>query len=330
MHRSSTDAEREILVGKEILKRIEVIDHKADAQETLMEICSEPQISVCRRFAEADFRIVTGFIEPHFMAGFSGGRKGVCPALVNLKTVQRFHGERTLANPAADTGNLNNNPCHDIALEVAKKVGVDFLFNVAINRNRDMAGIYCGDLEKAHQAGCQQVKEWTTAYFKSPFDLIITSAGGFPLDQTFYQSVKGMCTALPALNKNSTLLQVSECSEGIGSNAYTDLMLRYNNNWQAFLKDIKKENAETELDQWQYQMQIRVLRHIGLEKLLFISDGIPAETQKSLSINPVYGSGDAEQRAQQTIDKFITENPTARIAVIPEGPYTMLQQKSIQ
>jgi len=325
MHRSSTDAEREVLVGPDILKRIEVIDHQADDPATLIEICDEPPISLCHRFAEADFRIVTGFIEPHFMAGFSGGRKGVCPALVNLETVQRFHGFRTLENPAADTGNLKQNPCHEIALEVAKRVGVDFLFNVLVTRNHDMAGIYCGDLELAHQAGCRQVTEWITAYVEDPFDLVITSAGGFPLDQTFYQAVKGMCTALPVLGENSTLLQVSECSEGIGSKVYTDMMLGYSNDWPGFLKDIEKEASQTRLDQWQYQMQARVLSRIGLDKLWFASDRIPVEEQALLSIKPLSGSGDAGQRAQQAVDDFMAVNPAAKVAVIPAGPYTMLQ-----
>ena len=329
MHRPSTDEERKILVGTEILKRIEVIDHKADAPETLTKICDEPRISVCRRFAEADFRIVTGFIEPHFMAGFSGGRKGVCPALVNLETLQRFHGYRTLANPAANTGNLEHNPCHEIALEVAKRVGVDFLFNVAITRNHEMAGIYCGDLEKAHQIGCQQVMKWTSAYFDDHFDLVITSAGGFPLDQTFYQAVKGICAALPALREGTTLLQVSECSEGIGSRAYTNLMLSYNNDWQRFLKGIETGNTRTRLDQWQYQMQARVLTRIGLDKLWFVSDGIPNEEQERLSVKPIFGPGNAEQRIQQVVDEFMAENPNAKVAVIPDGPYTMLCQNRL-
>lgn len=327
MHRPSTAAEREQLVGREILDRIEVIDHRADNPQTLTRISDEPPVSVCRRFAEADFKIVTGFIEPHFMAGFSGGRKGVCPALVDLETVQRFHGYKTLANPASVTGRMDGNPCHGIALEVAKNVGVDFLFNVAITGDRRMAGIYCGDLEAAHRAGCEQVAEWATAYIDKPFDLVITSGGGFPLDQTFYQTVKGMCTALPALASHSTLLQVSQCAEGIGSDAYVKLMLSYDNDWQRFLVDIEARPRDTRLDQWEYQMQTRVLERIGLQKLWFVSDGIQPGRQRRISVTPILDQGDARGRAQGTIDLYIAANPDARIAIIPEGPYTMIEEE---
>jgi lactate racemase len=327
MHRPSTPDERDQIVGPETLARIEVIDHHADDPSTLVRVSDDPPVSLCRRFAEADLRIVTGYIEAHFMAGFSGGRKGVCPALVDLATVQRFHGFETLANPAADTGNLQNNPCHEIALKVAQTVGVDFLFNVAITADRRLAGIYCGDLVAAHEAGCRDVSEWTTAEIDAPFDLVVTNGGGFPLDQTFYQTVKGMCTALPALGPESTLLQVSLCAEKLGSPTYTELMLHWNNDWRSFLADIEAHRDVTKLDQWEFQMQCRVLERIGVERLRFVSDGIDADTQQQIAVNPVLGEGDAPARAQRAIDEFISSRPDARVAVIPEGPYTMLRRR---
>ncbi len=327
MHQPSTDTERVLLVGREILKRIEVVDHRADDPQTLVKVSDDPPISISRRFIEADFRIVTGFIEPHFLAGFSGGRKGVCPALVDLETIRDFHGYDTLRNPATDAGNLEGNPCHEIAMKVAKTVGVDFLFNVAITRDSQIADIYCGDLEEAHLAGCKQVADWTTVYIDAPFDLVITNGGGFPLDQTFYQTVKGMRVALPSLAKTSTLLQVSDCGERLGSDAYTDLILHYDNDWRRFMADIKSNRDQTRLDQWQYQTQSRILSHIGQEKLWFVSDGIPAEMQNHISVTPILGPGNAQQRAQRAIDKYLAANPLARIAAIPQGPYTMLRRK---
>ena len=353
MHRPSSKEERELLVGPDIPKRVEVIDHRADDPATLVRLSSalsstlrlglklrpegrpshrlrpegsdDPPVSICRRFVEADFRIVTGYIEPHFMAGFSGGRKGVCPALVDLQTIQRFHGYETLANPTADNGILDGNPCHEIALRVAAAVGVDFLFNVAINRDRRMAGIYCGDLEQAHRIGCAQVAEWAAAPIQAPFDLVVTNGGGYPLDQTFYQTVKGMCTALPALAKHSTLLQVSHCGQELGSPAYSKLLLDYDNDWPRFLADIAANRHETRLDQWEFQMQARVLARIGREKLWFVSDGIPADRQRHIAVTPILGPEDAQARAQRAIDEYTAAHPGARIAVIPEGPYTMLR-----
>lgn len=326
MHRPSTPEEREHLLGADLLDRLEVVDHRAEDPATLVRISDDPPISLCRRFAEADFRIVTGFIEPHFMAGFSGGRKGVCPALVDLDTVQRFHGYSTMADPRAVMGNLHQNPCHAIALQIARTVGVDFLFNVAITGEHRIAGIYCGDLESAHQAGCEQVAQWTSAAVEEPFDLVVTSGGGYPLDQTFYQTVKGMCAALDALDESSTLLQVSECAEQVGSHAYTQLMLRYDNDWRAFLRDIEARPGRTELDQWEFQMQTRVLQRIGREKLWFVTDGIDPGVQARLAVTPILGAGDARQRAQRAIDAFLANRPRARLAVIPDGPYTLLQR----
>ena len=324
MHRPSTREELKILVGDDILDRIKVIDHTADKPDTLIEVCQNPTIRVCKRFVEADFRIVTGYIEPHFMAGFSGGRKGVCPALVDLETIKRFHGYKTLLNPASDTGILNNNPCHEIALEVAKKVGVDFLFNVAITKDRKIAGIYCGDLEKAHAQGCTDVAKWTTIKISKPYDIVITNGGGHPLDKTFYQTVKGMCTALPALNSKSIMLMISECAESLGSESYTELMLKYSNNWQRFLSDIASKSDEVIADQWEFQMQTRVLQKIGIRNLFFVSDGIAFDIQKRISVTPVLGKGNALIRAQMVIDKFQKDNPNATIGIVPEGPYTMI------
>lgn len=327
MHRPSTPEERDILLGSEIISRVEVIDHIADDPEALLKISENPPISVCTRFVKADFRIVTGYIEAHFMAGFSGGRKGVCPALVDLKTIERFHGYKTLAAPKADNGILKGNPCHEIALEVAKRVGVDFLFNVSITKDRKIAGIYCGDLEEAHRIGCEEVSKNITVYIDEPYDFVITNGGGYPLDQNFYQTVKGMCTALPALGENSTLLVISECREKLGSKAYTDLLLQYNNDWEKFLKDIEEDSDITKLDQWELQMQTRVLKRIGLDKLWFVSDGIPYDIQKCISVTPILGPGNFQKRAQQAIDKYIEKNPNAKIAVIPEGPYVMIRKK---
>jgi nickel-dependent lactate racemase len=325
MHRPSTEEEHRRLVGQDILSRVRVVDHRAEEAETLLTISEEPPVRVCRRFAEADFRIVTGYIEPHFMAGFSGGRKGVCPALVDLATIQRFHGFRTLADPRADNGLLAGNPCHEAALAVARQVGVDFLLNVAITDEREVAGIYAGDLEKAHAAGCDDVARWTGAACRNDYDLVITNGGGAPLDQTFYQTVKGMCTALPALGATTTLLQISHCGEGLGSAAYEQLLLRYGKDWQRFLSDIEAACPETGLDQWEFQMQARVLGRIGMDRLCLVTDGIAPETQRQLALHAVLGEGPAPDRLQRLVDEFVASRPDARIAVIPEGPYVLLR-----
>jgi len=249
MHRPSTPAELIELVGEEILRRCPVVDHRADDAESLVQLSDDPPVSVNRIFVEADFRIVTGLIEPHFMAGYSGGRKGVCPALVDLQTVQRFHGHSILSDPRATNGIIEGNPCHAESLHVARLVGVDFLVNVAINGERKICGVYAGEMEAAHQAGIADVQRWTSAGVEHPFDLVDTCGGGYPLDQTFYQSVKCMVTALLACHNNTTLMVLSDCREGIGSESYTQVMLKWSNRWREFLEHISY-SPEVCKDQW--------------------------------------------------------------------------------
>jgi len=324
MHRPSTTAELEELLGPEIIQKYTVIDHTADDPETLSKVSDTPYVAVNKIFAEADFRVVTGFIEPHFMAGYSGGRKGVCPAMVDLHTIQRFHGFRTLSNPLAKEGVLEGNPCHSAALEVAQAVGVDFLFNVAINREKEIVGIYCGDLEKAHARGCADIALWSGVKLTQKYDFVITNGGGYPLDQNFYQTVKGMCMALPALHDKSTLLVVSSCAQQLGSPEYTDLMKKYDGRWQEFLEDIEAHSDTTAKDQWELQMQCRVLERIGSKRLLFFSDEMNFTLQKQSNVSPILGDKAVGQRLQETIDRICHENPKASIAVIPDGPYAML------
>lgn len=324
MHRPSTPAEKQIMLGQALLRRVRVVDHVADDIAGLVPVSNDPPVSVNALFMKADLRIVTGLIEPHFMAGYSGGRKGICPALVDLHTVQRFHGYRIMADLSSTEGVLTGNPCNEEALRIASLVGMDFLVNVAITHDRRVAGVWAGDMIAAHAAGCEQVGKWTSAVVGEPFDLVVTSAGGFPLDQNFYQSVKGMVAALPALGKRSTLLLLSACHE-IGSAEYTRIMLDYRNDWRKFLADIAARSQVTK-DQWQLQMQARVLERVGIEKLRLVNAGLSLPQQAQLCVNPVGGTGNETERAQRFIDEYVAAQPTARLAVIPEGPYTMLRR----
>lgn len=324
MHRPSTRAELVQMLGEELLGRLEVISHTAHAPDTLVQVSDDPPVSVNSRFAGADLRLVVGLIEPHFMAGFSGGRKGIIPALADLTTVRRFHSYETLAHPKADNGVLQGNPCHRIALDLAQRVGADLLINVAINQARQVCGVFGGDLQLAHEQGCAQVARFTRAAPTVPADLVITCGGGAPLDRTFYQTVKGMVCAMPAVAPGGTLLQVSGCSEGIGSPAYAALMARWGRDWRGFVADRLAHPEETMLDQWELQMQCKVLQRLGLERLRFASDGIPETVQAGLAVTPLPGPGDARRRTQDFVDSYLAATPQARVTVIPDGPYTLL------
>jgi nickel-dependent lactate racemase len=325
MHRPSTDSEKIELVGTDLLKRVRVIDHLPEEPSELLRVTDEgesPVVSANKTFMQADFRIVTGLIEPHFMAGYSGGRKGVCPALVDLNTVQRFHGHRVMGDMRSASGVLQGNPCHEESLRIARRIGIDFLVNVAINGEREVCGVYAGDMEAAHAVGVKDVERWTSAAIEEPFDLVVTCGGGYPLDKTFYQTGKGMVTALPACHKGTTVLIAAECEEGVGSESFTELMTGWNGKWREFLSHIA--GTDVKKDQWQVQMLTRVMEAVGTEQVLLVCDGLQADIVRKLWVTPVQGAGTAGQRTQRVIDEFVAKHPSARVAVIPEGPYTML------
>jgi len=324
MHRPSTEEEKRYLTGQEVYDRCRVIDHDSADPTGLVRVSDDPPVKINRFFMEADFKIVTGFIEPHFMAGFSGGRKGLCPALVDLETISRFHGYKTLADPRAAAGVLEGNPCHRIAMQVARTAGIDFLLNVVLNHGFQVAGVFAGDLEKAHAAGCAFLEPSITADIDESFDIVIADAGGAPLDLNHYQSVKGMVMALPALKAGGKLVQVSVCGEGVGGDAYHSLLRHYRNDWRTFLQDISA-SGETKMDQWQIQMLCRVLRHIGTENLHFISDGIQPEQYDYLCCAPPEPEGSPAEQLQRIVDRLLAEHQDARIAVMPGAPYTVVR-----
>jgi len=331
MHRQSTKSEHIHLVGAHIYKNYRVIDHIAGDGRNLTKVCEDPPVSVNSNFLRADFKIVTGFIEPHFMAGYSGGRKGVCPALVDLKTIQKFHGYETLSSPLAMEGILEGNPCHETALKVAKTADVDFLFNVALNRNLRISEIFCGDLEEAHICGCDYVSAQATCFIDHSYDLAVTCAGGFPLDINYYQSVKGMCMALPALKQGGSLFQISECREGVGSKPFQDILHSYKNRWKDFLRDIEINKNITKQDQWEFQMLCRVLNITGTKHLYFFQEGRSllegGLLEGLIHCSPVLMGKSISETVGNFIHTYLKSHKQAQIAVIPTGPYTILRRR---
>ena len=309
MHRPSTPEERDFILGREVLERLEVIDHTADRPETLTRVSDDPPVSVCTRFAEADFRIVTGYIEPHFMAGFSGGRKGVFPALVDLASIQRFHGFDILANPLADNGILDGNPCHEIALELAQ------------DRRRRLP------LQRRHHARTRNRRHLLRRPGRSPPGGM---RGGRRLDHR-----RGSRPPRPGghlrrrVSARSDLLPDRQghvhrpARSGAGYDPAAGLGLRrgprksgptpsscsrWGSDWRGFLAHIEANRHETKLDQWELQVQCRVLERIGSERLWFATDGIPAELQGHLGLTPLLGEGDAIRRAQRAIDDYLSDS----------------------
>lgn len=323
MHRASTREERIEMFGKEIAETYPIIDHNAESESELVELpgksWSGNKVKINRHFAEAGFKITTGLVEPHFMAGFSGGRKCVCPGLSSLETVRKFHGYEFLSNPLACNGKLDGNPCHMESLSVAKLAKVDFSLNVVLNNERQLVRAFAGGLEEAHSAACEFVSACSCPKVVAEADLAITSCGGYPLDATFYQCVKGIVSCLPAVKKNGTVISFGSCLEGVGSKEYQGIMEKYSGRWHDFLTDIRSSSTFIK-DQWEMQMHCRALEKLGQENLYFISDGLPKRTLERLSINGVCANNRKVQKSVQAILDGILKKGM-KTAVFPEGPY---------
>jgi len=323
MHRPSTAAERECMFGPEVCERYHIVDHRADKRDELVKIKGTSKagrpIELNRHFVEADFRIVTGLVEPHFMAGFSGGRKAICPGLCSLETVKALHSFTFLDNPSARNGNLEGNPLHYESLSIARNADADFCINLVVDRKHRVVEAVAGDLEASHDTTCRLVSKHACPPVEKEKDVVLTSSGGLPLDATFYQCVKGMVSCLPAVKKGGVVISIGSCFEGIGSSDYKNIMYEYSGRWKDFLGHIKRDGNIVK-DQWQFQMQTKALQHVGDENLIFVTDRLGAPDLARLNVNGIYASeGSVQQEVQKLLDGFIKEGRS--VAVIPEGPY---------
>jgi nickel-dependent lactate racemase len=325
MHRPSTAAERREMFGV-AAERYRVEDHRAEDDGSLEEVPgrtrSGASIRVNRAYLRAGFRIVTGLVEPHFMAGFSGGRKAICPGLCSLDTVMKFHGAEILGDPLARNGRLEGNPCHEEALWVARAVGAEFSLNVVLDRGRGVVRAFAGDIEKAHGNAVEFVRGCACPVVREEADVVVTSCGGYPLDATFYQCVKGLVSCLPAVRENGTIVAFGSCTENFGSPEYEGIMRRYEGRWREFLRDIRRADVFTK-DQWELQMQARALERVGEKNVRFVTEGFPGEDLSVLSVNGTRAEdGKVRATLQRVVDEAIAAaGKRVRVAAIPEGPY---------
>ncbi len=322
MHRPTTATERATMFG-EAVARYRIADHKAEDDDGLVDLPgtsrSGAQVRLNRHYVGAGFRLVTGLVESHFMAGFSGGRKAVCPGLCSLRSIRDFHGEAFLSDPRARDANLAGNPCHEEALSVARMAPPDFSLNVVLNRERELVRAFAGDLEGAHERACDLVRECACPPVEKEADVVLTSAGGHPLDATFYQSVKSMVSCLPAVREGGVAISFGSCSEGIGSPEYASLMKAYSGRWRDFLRDIRQPGVFTK-DQWELQLHARALARLGDGNLHFVTDGLPEAELRTLSVHGhVAERGGVVQAVQRLVDSVLAAGQT--LALLPEGPY---------
>jgi nickel-dependent lactate racemase len=266
------------------------------------------------RYVEADLKITTGLIEPHLMAGFSGGRKVICPGIAALETIKVWHGPEFLENPKADCGILAGNPVHEENTWIAQRAGCDFIVNVVIDSQRRPLKFVAGHMLEAFEEGVAFVRDVVTDTVVEPVDIVVTSSAGYPLDTTFYQAVKGLTGALPIVKQGGTIILAASLSEGIGSPQFQQLF-KENDNLELFVERILGKDYFV-MDQWQLEELAKVRRRA---KVKIVSDGLPAATIDGLFVES------APSVEQAVADSLAEYGDSATMAVIPKGPYVLAQ-----
>jgi len=281
MHRPSTDEEKAEMFGKEVVDQYPLLDHDCENDGLLESIGTTQRgtnVYVNRDFFSSDLKIATGLVESHFMTGVSGGRKSICPGLVDVKTIQRFHGVNYLENPNADNLILEGNPCHEEAIEVARTVGVDLIANVTLNKDMEITGVFVGHLEEAHMAAYRHMRGYAIVPVDQEYDIVLTH-GGY-VGRNHYQTAKAACGAIPAMKEGGMLIIAADNrdAEPIGTPEYRTLIhLLKLQGIDRYLRIISHPDWTFTKDQWEPEVWGRVLRKIGEEGLIYCTLEISKE-----------------------------------------------------
>ena len=317
LHRPNEGAELVEMVGQTIVDNYRIENHHGQVLEEHTSLGDSPRgvpIWIDSRYVDADLKITTGLIEPHLMAGFSGGRKLVCPGIAALETVKIWHGPEFLEHPSADCGILTGNPVHEENTWIARRTGCDFIVNVVIDAERRPLKFVAGDMEEAFLQGVEFVRRVVTDTVPHPVDVVVTSCAGYPLDMTFYQSVKGLTGALPIVKEGGTIIMAASLEEGIGSPQFQQLF-EENASLEGFVERILG-NDYFVMDQWQLEELAKVRRKAHVK---VVSDGLPADTLNRLFVES------APSVEQAVSDCLAAYGSQATVAVIPKGPYVLAQ-----
>lgn len=315
LHRPNEGDELVEMVGARIAEHFRIENHFGQALDQHTYLGQSPRdvpIWIDSRYVEADLKISVGLIEPHLMAGFSGGRKLICPGIAALDTVKVWHNPSFMEHPAANCGILTDNPVHQENTWIARKAGCDFIVNVVIDAQRRPLKFVAGDMEAAFGEGVDFVRDVVTATVPEPVDIVVTTSAGYPLDATFYQSVKGMTGAAPIVRQGGTIILAAAMDQGIGSPQFRQLFDEHAD-LAAFMKAIMEPDYFV-LDQWQLEKMAQACRKA---KVKVVTDGLPSETVDSLFVE----SASSVERA--LADSLAEYGSDATVAVIPKGPYVL-------
>ncbi len=319
MHRASTYEELVNKYGAKIVNEETIVMHDAykDEEMTYKGILpSGGELWVNKLVDECDLLISEGFIEPHFFAGFSGGRKSVLPGIASKKTVLWNHNAKFIANKNSRAGNLEDNPIHKDMLYAAKQAKLEFILNVVINGEKKIIKAFAGDLEEAHSYGCKLVKE--IAQVKPIYsDIVITTNGGYPLDQNIYQTVKGMTAGEACVNDGGVIIICSSCADGTGGEFFYKLLADNPSAKVAYEKLNDVEPKDTEFDQWEAQILARILTKATA---FIVSDKCDPKIITDMHIKHAYTLDEALAEARKIVgnDKKITIIPDGISVIVKE------------
>jgi nickel-dependent lactate racemase len=316
LHRPNEGAELEEMVGSFVMANYRIENHdgrRLDQHAYLGESPRGVPIWIDQRYVEADLKVTVGLIEPHFMAGYSGGRKLICPGIAALETIRVWHGPRFLEHPLATTGVLHGNPVHEENTWIARRAGCDFILNVVLNEARRPLKIVGGEMEAAFHEGVDTVRELARVTVPEPQDIVVTSAAGYPLDTTFYQAIKGMVAAAPIVKPGGTIIIAASLSEGLGSPEF-QRVLDENRNLDEFLAKIQADYFV--MDQWQLEEMAKAVRRA---KIRVVTEGLPAAVLNRYFVT-AHGTFD-DAFAAAVSDHGLQ----ATVAVVPKGPYVVAE-----
>jgi nickel-dependent lactate racemase len=315
-HRPNTDAELRAMLGDDVVDSYRIVQNNAFDPSTQVHLGATSRghaIWLNREFVECDAKILTGFIEPHLFAGFSGGSKMVMPGMAGQQTVLGNHDAGMLSDPHATWGITWGNPVWEEIREVALKVNPTFILHVSLNRDKEITGVFAGDLDAAHAAGCAFVKETAMVGVPHAFDIVITTNSGYPLDLNLYQSVKGMSAAAKVVRQGGVIIVASDCWDGIPEHGLYEQLLHLSNSPQELLDTIFAPGFLKQ-DQWQAQIQAQ----IQLQADVYVrSDNLTDRQIEGALLRP---SRRIEATLQELLDRY---GPQASICVLPEGPQTI-------
>ncbi len=320
-HRPQTDAELRQMLGDRIVDNYRCLQHNAYDDANLLPIGTTSfghPVRINRQYLEADVRILTGFIEPHIFAGYSGGPKGVLPSMVGADSVLTNHGREMIAHPNATWGITEGNPLWEEMREVALRTNPTFLLNVTLNAKREITGVFAGEMLAAHAAGCAFVRENAMTGVDEPYDVVITTNSGYPLDQNLYQAVKGMSAANQIVRTGGSIIVAAACQDGLPNHGRYAALLAEAGSPQKVL-DMLARPGFGEQDQWQVQIQA----NIQLRADVYVySDGLTDEQIRAALFIP------CRDIRQTLIGLLAKYGSAARLCVIPEGPQTIAYLRS--